>query len=71
MSKADTTIVQPKEVHWRTAKLNNDLLAVQPEICIERARLITQSYKETEADPMIISPYQCLFTQRDYIKICN
>ena len=41
-------------VHWRTEKLNNEVLAVQPEICIERARLVTQSYRETEAQPMII-----------------
>lgn len=39
---------------WRTVKLNNELLAVKPEICIERARLVTQSYKETEGEPIVI-----------------
>jgi len=41
-------------IHWRTKKLNEELLAVKPEICIERARLVTCSYRETEAEPMII-----------------
>jgi formate C-acetyltransferase len=40
--------------HWRTAKLNDELLAVKPEICAERARLVTRSYKETEGEPMVI-----------------
>ncbi|UCB45936.1 MAG: glycyl radical protein [Spirochaetota bacterium] len=54
MPTAHSVVSQKKEIHWRTAKLNNELLAVQPEICIERARLVTQSYKETETEPMII-----------------
>jgi pyruvate formate-lyase/glycerol dehydratase family glycyl radical enzyme len=49
-----TTYVDEKSVNWRTAKLNNELLAVKPEICIERARLVTCSYKETEAEPMVV-----------------
>lgn len=40
--------------HWRTVKLNDELLAKKPEICTERARLVTESYKETEGEPMII-----------------
>lgn len=48
------TYVDEKTVHWRTAKLNNELLAVKPEICIERARLVTDSYRETEAEPMVV-----------------
>jgi len=42
------------EVIWRTRKLNEEVLAVNPEICIERARLVTESYRETENEPMII-----------------
>ncbi|TFG59844.1 MAG: glycyl radical protein, partial [Spirochaetales bacterium] len=41
-------------VHWRTAKLNDEILAVKPEFCIERARSVTRSYRETEAEPMIV-----------------
>jgi pyruvate formate-lyase/glycerol dehydratase family glycyl radical enzyme len=41
-------------IHWRTKKLNDEVLAVRPEICIERARLVTRSYRETEAQPMIL-----------------
>lgn len=48
------TYVDEKTVHWRTAKLNNELLAVKPEICVERARLVTDSYRETEAEPMVV-----------------
>ena len=43
-----------ERIHWRTKKLNDEVLGVKPEICIERARLVTQSYRETEAEPMII-----------------
>ncbi|MGE5541767.1 MAG: pyruvate formate lyase family protein, partial [Bacillota bacterium] len=38
----------------RIEKLRKDLLSVTPEIDPERAVLITQSYKETESDPIII-----------------
>lgn len=40
--------------HWRTAKLNDELLDVQPKICIERARLVTQAYQQTEGEPIIL-----------------
>lgn len=43
-----------KSVCWRTKKLNDELVAVHPEICVERARIVTESYKETEGQPMII-----------------
>ena len=38
----------------RTEKLNQAMRSVKPEICIERARLITQSYRSTEGMPYII-----------------
>ena len=41
-------------IHWRTKKLNNEVLAVKPEICVERARLVTRSYRETEPEPIVI-----------------
>ena len=41
-------------VHWRTKKLNDEVLAVKPEMCVERARLVTASYKESEAEPMVV-----------------
>ena len=50
-AKAASPIPSPFE---RTRKLNEELLTVIPEMCIERARLVTQSYKETEGEPMII-----------------
>ncbi|MBV4418855.1 glycyl radical protein [Clostridium tyrobutyricum] len=39
---------------WRTVKLNNELLLVKPEMCVERARIVTESYKRSEGEPMII-----------------
>ena len=38
----------------RVARLRERVRTAQPEICIERACLMTQSYKETEAYPQII-----------------
>lgn len=38
----------------RTQKLNEAMRNVKPEICIERAKLITESYKQTEGMPYII-----------------
>ncbi|MBC7346872.1 MAG: glycyl radical protein [Clostridia bacterium] len=38
----------------RTQRLNARLRAVKPEICLERARLVTESYKQTEGEPMIL-----------------
>ena len=38
----------------RTQRLNRILLEVEPEICIERARLVTASYRETEGEPQIV-----------------
>jgi pyruvate formate-lyase/glycerol dehydratase family glycyl radical enzyme len=69
-----------EQIHWRTAKLNREILEVNPEICLERARLVTQSYRETEAEPMIIRRAKALakvlremtiFVQRDQLIVGN
>src|SRR5665648_157205 len=39
---------------WRTSKLNKELIDVMPEMCVDRARLVTESYRETEGEPMVI-----------------
>jgi formate C-acetyltransferase len=49
-----TEINTKENIHWRTKQLNNEILAVNPEMCSERARFVTESYKETEAEPMIV-----------------
>lgn len=41
-----------KTLNWRTKLLNEQLMDVVPEMCVERARLVTESYKETEGEPM-------------------
>lgn len=38
----------------RTKRLNDAMRSVKPAICIERAKLITESYKQTEGMPYII-----------------
>jgi len=48
----DVKLKQP--VTERTARLRDTLLKVTPKICSERARLLTESMKETEGQPMII-----------------
>ena len=64
----------------RTRKLNEELLTVVPEICVERARLVTLSYQETEGEPMIIRRAKALakvlremtiFIQKDQLIVGN
>ncbi|MBZ4667937.1 MAG: glycyl radical enzyme [Defluviitaleaceae bacterium] len=38
----------------RIKKLKDEVVSIKPKICIERARLITESYKETESLPMVM-----------------
>lgn len=38
----------------RTEFLNTRMRAVIPEICVERARLVTESYRQTEGEPYIL-----------------
>lgn len=38
----------------RIEKLRDELLSTPDELCLERARLVTESYKRTEGEPMII-----------------
>lgn len=60
---------QDPEIGWRTRLLNNTLLAVKPEICLERARLVTQAYKETEGEPMVIRRAKALAKVLDEMTI--
>jgi len=64
----------------RTRRLNEILLTVTPQMCIERARLVTQSYLETEGEPMIIRRSKALakvlremtvFIQKDQLIVGN
>lgn len=38
----------------RAERIKERFMAITPEICVERAQLITDSYKETEAEPIYI-----------------
>ena len=38
----------------RVERIKERFLTITPEICVERAKLLTESYKETEAEPMVI-----------------
>ncbi len=63
-------------IYWRTKKLNDEILKVKPEICIERARLVTRAYRENEFDPIIVKRAKAIarvlremsiFIQRDQL----
>lgn len=65
---------------WRTVKLNNELLLVNPEICTERAKIVTESYKQTEGQPMVIRRAKAvaevlrnmtIFIQKDQLIVGN
>lgn len=66
--------------YWRTVKLNNELLQVSPEMCVERARIVTESYKKTEGEPMVIRRAKAIsdvlnqmtiFIQKDQLIVGN
>ncbi|HWR41850.1 glycyl radical protein [Sporomusa sp.] len=44
----------PSAISSRAGLLKDRLLSITPEICYERAELITESYKETEGMPIIL-----------------
>ncbi|MBP2033966.1 formate C-acetyltransferase [Clostridium algifaecis] len=65
---------------WRTVKLNNQLLLVKPEVCIERARIVTESYKKSEGEPTEIRRAKAIadvlknmtiFIQKDQLIVGN
>ncbi len=47
-------LLQKFEITPLVKKLRDDLLLVKRELCIERALLVTQSYQQTEGEPIII-----------------
>lgn len=65
---------------WRTIKLNNELLVVKPEMCIERARIVTETYKKTAGEPIEIRRAKAIadvlnkmtiFIQKDQLIVGN
>ncbi len=38
----------------RVSKLREKVINAKPEVCLEKARIMTESYKETEGQPEII-----------------
>ena len=48
----DPKLKQP--ITERTGQLRDTMLAVTPKLCSERARLYTESWKETEGQPTVI-----------------
>lgn len=73
-------IYEVKSTFKRTVQLNNELLLVDPEMCAERARIVTRSYKETEGEPMVIRRAKAIaevlrkmtiFIQKDQLIVGN
>jgi len=50
----ETHVVELPGPSPRVERIRERFLAVTPEICVERAKLITESYQETEAEPMVV-----------------
>lgn len=38
----------------RTERLNHEMRSVRPSVCVERARIVTESYRETEGMPVVL-----------------
>ena len=45
---------QTKTDVGRIATLRNQLLETKPRVCVERARLMTEAYRQNEADPPVL-----------------
>jgi pyruvate formate-lyase/glycerol dehydratase family glycyl radical enzyme len=60
----------PSVISSRANILKDRLLSVTPEICFERAELITASYKETEGMPVIMRRAKALAKILDEMSIC-
>lgn len=56
MLKSEDKVLLPKGLSraQRTELLNSNMRSVVPEICVERARLVTESYQQTEGEPYIL-----------------
>ena len=54
----------------RIEKLKKDLLSSQPELCSERARLVTLSYQETEGKPYILKRARALEKILNEMTVC-
>jgi len=44
----------------RISKIKEELVSIAPSVCVDRARLITESYMENEADPVVLKRAKCL-----------
>ena len=53
----------------RIKRLRSNLLDIQPEVCVERARYYTESMKETEAQPMILRRAKALANTLQHMTI--
>jgi len=44
----------------RMIRIKENLVSIQPSICVHRARLITEAYRESEADPVVLKRAKAL-----------
>ena len=52
--EVEPTTDRTKVILPRVKRVRDQLMAIKPEICPERALLITEAYKQTEDTPMIL-----------------
>lgn len=53
----------------RTKRLNDSMRGTKPGICVERARLVTESYKMTEGEPVILRRAKALAYILDHMTV--
>ncbi len=59
LSKERDTIMKQSNFN-RIKKLRERVIATTPKVCIERARLITEAYKENESLPVVLKRAKAL-----------
>ena len=60
---------QTKLDKGRIAVLRQDLLETTPRVCVERARLVTEAYRENEADPIVLRRAKAFAHTLDHMSV--
>jgi pyruvate formate-lyase/glycerol dehydratase family glycyl radical enzyme len=62
-------ITQTKKDVGRIATLRQKILETTPRVCVERARLVTEVYRENEADPIVLRRAKAFAHTLDHMSI--
>ena len=64
-----TTVLDNSTTTDRVPRLREELLDAKPRVCVERARLVTEAYRQHEADPMVLRRAKALAHVLDHMSI--